>query len=229
MNKAAEFRSGDGEDQEIVLRLLTAVEHDPTVTQRRIADEFGIALGLVNAYLKRCVKKGLIKINAVPARRYAYYLTPHGFAEKAKLTSRYLSHSFSFFRNARRECSDVFAECHDRGWSRVLLAGTGDLAEIMVLCASESGIKLCGVVEPKAPEGSMLVTVPVVADFNAANAVDAVVISALEDVEAVYARAVECFPRERVFVPKLLGFARQPVAPRDEAPGVMNPQDWTAG
>ena len=37
----------------IVLGLLTSVEADGARSQRRIAAELGIALGLVNAYLKR--------------------------------------------------------------------------------------------------------------------------------------------------------------------------------
>ena len=43
----------------------------------------GVALGLANSYLKRCIRKGFIKITEAPANRYLYYLTPQGFAEKA--------------------------------------------------------------------------------------------------------------------------------------------------
>src|ERR1700757_3071756 len=92
----------------IVLGLLNSVESDGARSQRRIAAELGIALGLVNAYLKRCVKKGLVKVHDAPARRYAYYLTPQGFAEKSRLTVQYLSDSFSFFRLAKADCAHVF-------------------------------------------------------------------------------------------------------------------------
>src|ERR1700738_702083 len=95
------------ENERIVLDLLTSVEHDGDRSQRHIAAELGIALGLVNAYLKRCVKKGLVKVHDAPARRYAYYLTPQGFAEKSRLTVEYLSSSFSFFRLAKADCAHV--------------------------------------------------------------------------------------------------------------------------
>ena len=75
----------------IILGMLSAVERDSNVTQRHLARELGIALGLANAYLKRCAKKGFIKIRQVPLNRYAYYLTPRGFAEKSRLTAEYLS------------------------------------------------------------------------------------------------------------------------------------------
>src|SRR4051812_34363576 len=112
----------NGEDERIVLNLLNSVD-DGARSQRRIAEELGIALGLVNAYLKRCVKKGLVKVSEAPARRYAYYLTPQGFAEKSRLTVDYLSSSFSFFRRARADCSRVLAEVVASGSSGVVLAG----------------------------------------------------------------------------------------------------------
>src|SRR5882757_10140192 len=93
------------ENKRIVLGLLNSVEHDGEQSQRRIAAELGIALGLVNAYLKRCVKKGLVKVSEAPARRYAYYLTPKGFNEKSRLTVEYLSSSFIFFRQAKADCA----------------------------------------------------------------------------------------------------------------------------
>lgn len=83
-------------DNGIILGLLKSVEQDGGRSQRRLAAELGIALGLVNAYLKRCVSKGLVKVQNVPARRYAYYLTPKGFAEKSRLTVNYLTSSLIF-------------------------------------------------------------------------------------------------------------------------------------
>ena len=67
---------------ETLLGVLNVIERDSQTSQRLISSELGVALGLANAYLKRCVRKGLIKISQVPRRRYAYYLTPQGFAEK---------------------------------------------------------------------------------------------------------------------------------------------------
>src|SRR5580765_1142755 len=129
--------SGDREEEErIVLNLLNSVD-DGAQSQRRIAEELGIALGLVNAYLKRCVKKGLVKVPDAPARRYDYYLTPQGFTEKSRLTVQYLSDSFSFFRLAKADCAIVLEAAKAAGFSRLVLAGKSDLAEIAILCTVE--------------------------------------------------------------------------------------------
>ena len=78
---------GKADEAEITLGILNAVHQNERITQRSVAQELGIALGLANAYLKRCAKKGLIKVSQAPANRYAYYLTPQGFAEKSRLTA----------------------------------------------------------------------------------------------------------------------------------------------
>src|SRR6185295_9829969 len=109
------IRENESGDDRILLGLLESVERDGGQSQRRIASELGIALGLVNAYLKRCVKKGLVKVSEAPARRYAYYLTPQGFAEKSRLTVEYLSYSFGFFRKAKADCSELFRSAKVRG------------------------------------------------------------------------------------------------------------------
>src|SRR3546814_593722 len=90
-------------EAELTRGLLRAVQENSALTQRSMARELGIALGLANAYLKRCVRKGYIKVRQAPPNRYAYYLTPQGFAEKTRLTSEYLSSSFRFFRRARSQ------------------------------------------------------------------------------------------------------------------------------
>ena len=115
----------------------------------RFRRELGVALGLANAYLKRCVGKGWIKVSQAPARRYAYYLTPNGFAEKARLTAEYFSYSFTFFRRAREQMSQLMAQCAANGWTRIAFAGASELAEVGTLCAHDFPIKLVGVVDEK--------------------------------------------------------------------------------
>ena len=193
------------DNQRIVLGLLQSVEHDGGQSQRRLAAELGIALGLVNAYLKRCVKKGLVKVSEAPARRYAYYLTPNGFAEKSRLTVEYLGISFSFFRQARAECAEIFAAVHARGFQRVVVAGVSDLAEIARICALEAGIDIVAIVDADA-KSATFVGVPVVASFaQVGSPFDAVVVTDLGAPHEVFEAAAALVGVERVLVPKMLG------------------------
>jgi DNA-binding MarR family transcriptional regulator len=198
-------RNGEPDNARIVLGLLESVERDGAQSQRKLAAELGIALGLVNAYLKRCVKKGLVKIGQAPARRYAYYLTPHGFAEKSRLTVEYLSSSFSFFRRAREDCSSVLAAARAQNWNRVVLIGVSDLAEIAIICALEHGMTIVAAVDPASPR-TRFVGAPVVNSLDAVDTeFDAVLVTDLQATRRLVEAAAAHVGAARVLVPAMLG------------------------
>jgi DNA-binding MarR family transcriptional regulator len=203
-------------DGRIMLGLLKALDSDGARSQRDLAAELGIALGLVNAYLKRCVKKGLVKVAAVPRRRYAYYLTPEGFAEKAQLTARYLATSFSFLRRARAECAELFDRAAEQGLHRFALSGAGEFAEIAVLSALGSDVTIVAVVDAHAT-AERVAGVPVATDFaELRDRVDAVLVTGIAAPEQAATAALAAFGPARVFIPPLLGVAP---APRVGEPG----------
>ena len=148
-DRAIEDDSVEG-DGDITLEMLHAVERDARVSQRTLASSLNIALGLTNAYLKRCIKRGLVKVKKIPPNRYSYYLTPAGFSEKTRLTARYLSSSFSFYRRARNQCDALLQEAADAGQRRVALVGSGELAEIALLCTLQYDLEVVAVVDQDA-------------------------------------------------------------------------------
>lgn len=197
----------DARDSEngIILGLLKSLDEDGGRSQRRLAAELGIALGLVNAYIKRCVSKGLIKVQNVPARRYAYYLTPKGFAEKSRLTVTYLSQSFSFFRQAKSDCVAMFEAAKSRGLRAVVLMGRSDLAEIAVLCAIESGVEIVALIDAETKPGRFL-GIPLVTSIDAVDGnFDAVVITDLVGAYESWTLAAAAVGGDRVLLPRLLG------------------------
>jgi len=205
---AAPTESGTLEqDEAITLGVLNAVEGNSALTQRSVARDLGIALGLANAYLKRAARKGWIKIQQVPPNRYAYYLTPKGFAEKSRLTAQYLSISFNFFRHARQQCAGLFAECAARGWRRVALAGAGDLAEIAALCAAEQKIEIAGIID-RLQAGGMFAGLPVVAERAELGLTDGVILTDLAQPQDTFDALATAFGAELVLAPALLNISR---------------------
>ncbi len=180
-----------------------SVESDRLITQRSLAKELGIALGLANAYLKRCVKKGYVKVTSVPPRRFAYYLTAEGFVEKSRLTGEYLRYSFSFFRDARAQCGALFERCAENNWGRVGLAGAGELGEIALLCAAEYPVTVAGFIDGRTERKEHL-GLPVVKSVSELGAVDAVIVTEVTQPQATFDALVKVMPRERLLVPTLL-------------------------
>ena len=200
-------KSADAEKTRIMLGLLELVERGGEQSQRRLASELGVALGLVNAYLKRCINKGLVKVSEAPARRYAYYLTPHGFTEKSRLTVEYLSASLSLFRQAKKDCTSALETARARGFSRIAILGVSDLAEIAAICALDTGITIAGVVDPES-DLPRFVGVPVTKVFDdVAGSVDAVLVTDSRTTRATAAAAVARFGADRVLIPQLLARA----------------------
>ena len=207
MPRSVPTDQGNSLETQATLHLLSDVERDSFLSQRRFAMRFGIAVGLTNAYVKRCIKKGWIKMNRVPARRYAYYLTPKGFSEKSRLVADYLYGSLDFFRTARRQCVEALHECERQGWRRVALAGDSELAEIATLAARETGVELVAVVAPgrNEPEFAGL---PVVAGVAALDDVDALLVTDINDPQAVYDGLADEFSEARIITLPVLHISR---------------------
>jgi predicted transcriptional regulator len=190
-------------EQEIMLELLGAVERGD-VTQRRLSRELGIAVGLVNAYIKRCISKGLIKVRQVPPRRYAYYLTPKGFLEKSRLVADYFIYSFEFFRRARDSCKAALLAAAEAGQHRIALVGISELTEIATIVATESEVEIIAVVDPKWPKSRFL-RIPVYQQLaEVLPQVDAVLVTTLAESRAAYETAVNAFGPTRVHIPSII-------------------------
>ncbi len=208
-------------DPAIMLELLSAVELDSNHSQRSLSRQLGIALGLANAYVRRCVRKGVIKVRQAPLNRYVYYLTPMGFGEKARLTAEYLSVSFTFFRDARAECAALFEHCAAKGLHSLALAGQGELAEIAILSAGDTNTNVVCVID-KASAGASCADRPVVADLKSAQALaveglDAVVITDVRAPQVTYKVICEAagkngLPVQNVFAPAILRITGRPSA-----------------
>jgi len=135
------------DDDGRTLHMLELLHRDGRLTQRELARKLNIALGLVNLSLKRLMHQEMIKVKRLSARRFSYLLTPHGMAEKGRLSARYLADSFSMYRSARRACLRTLVALRDRGLKRVVLYGTGELAEAAFITIQELGLTLVAVAD----------------------------------------------------------------------------------
>jgi hypothetical protein len=169
--------------------------------------------------IRRCVRRGLIKMRQVPLNRYADYLTPQGFGAKSRLTAEYLAVSFNFFRRARVDCADLFERCAASGWRNTALYGAGDLAEMAILSAGEAGIETLCVIDLERA-GRRCAGVPVVLGIAAAqvlsgaNGLDGIVLNTQAPQARFDALPVSAnlhgISASRVAAPSLLGISTAP-------------------
>jgi len=139
--------NGMDDEARRTLHILEEVSKNHQISQRALSERLGVALGLTNLYLKRLIKKGYIKVKGIPGKRYLYYLTPTGFAEKTSLSVQYMQFSWNFFQGIRAQWRDQFQRLGSEGVQRVVLCGTGELAELAYLTLRESELEVVAVVD----------------------------------------------------------------------------------
>jgi len=132
------------------LEILTAIGEGRPLSQRALAERVGIALGLVNLYLRRLSRKGYVKITEFPTKpaarkRLRYLLTAKGLTEKSRLTYEHMLYSLHLFRRTRETLRGSLALMAGRGMKRVALYGPGEAAELAYLTLKEFGLEPIGV------------------------------------------------------------------------------------
>lgn len=133
------------------LRLLEALAEDADVRQVDLAERLGVAVGTVNWLLKRLTRKGYVKAKRVGQWRWRYLLTPAGFAEKTRLTRRYIQSSMELYRATRRRARELLGELRERGYRSVQVEGEpgNDLVDVCRLTCLE--LEMAVTDEPSQP------------------------------------------------------------------------------
>jgi DNA-binding MarR family transcriptional regulator len=162
------------------LKVLEAITENEVTTQRSLASQLGIALGLTNLYLKRLVRKGYIKCVNVRSNRVKYLITLTGIAEKTRLTYEFMEYSLQIYRKSRAHLRTMLQPYAQRPGARVAIYGTGEAAELAYLCLREFGMEPAAVFDDQ--ETRPFFNIPVQAiRRHAGVAFDAVIVARLAE------------------------------------------------
>ncbi|MDI7261092.1 MAG: winged helix-turn-helix transcriptional regulator [Thermodesulfobacteriota bacterium] len=134
-------------DQVRDLRILEELERNPIISQRKLSNKFGIALGVTNACLKRMARKGWIRIRDLNRRKIEYGLTPRGFEEKARLTFRLISSTVQHYSALKKIIAERLLEMQRDGMRRIVFYGLSDEMEVAYITLQGVNLKLVGIVE----------------------------------------------------------------------------------
>ena len=170
-------------------------------TQRELASSLNISLGLVNAFIKRIVRKGYFKVTTIPGRRVRYLFTPKGLAEKSRLTAEYFRYSLAYYGEIRHRMNGLAVELEEKGVKKVALIGTGELAELFCLSMQESGIGISQVISINNDKHEFLgYSVEAMADLRA-DSFDVVCVMALDGNEQMLDQIEKLgIPESKIFV-----------------------------
>jgi EPS-associated MarR family transcriptional regulator len=100
--------------EDTYFRVMRILQENPDLTQRELADKFGLSVGGLNYCLNALIKKGFVKMaNFYKSKnkfKYVYLLTPQGIAEKVALTSQFLNRKIEEFDALKAEIEMLKAE-----------------------------------------------------------------------------------------------------------------------
>ena len=202
MNKEYIMTNKNYKRNDMTLDLLSAVEADSSITQRSLSRELGIALGLTNSYLKKCIDKGLVKIKQVPANRYTYYLTPRGFSEKSRLTAEYFRSSFSFYRKAKNDFTKIMENCVKNKKFNILLSDISELAEIAIIISFSTDINIIGILGHS--DKKNINGIPINEDIKFFKNFDKIIITDISDTKARYDYLSKFISTKKIIIPNSL-------------------------
>ena len=129
------------------LQLMNELEQDDSLSQRELAGRLGVAVGLVNSYLKNLAAKGFLRVKNYPRNRYAYLLTPKGLAEKSRLAYQHLHYFNNLYTVVRQDYLTLFRKLQENGTDAVIFCGVDEVAEIAYLSLQEAGLELVDVID----------------------------------------------------------------------------------
>lgn len=177
-------------DEIIALKILDELAEDSDITQRTLSEKLGIALGLVNTYIKHFVKKGYIRITQFPKARYKYLLTPEGIAEKSRLVYKHLSYYNNLFKTVREDSLKLFKKLEKKGVKELVFCGVDEAAEISYLSLKETNIKLVDVYDFDFKKRFLDMKVKSIEDIDK-DVINYIFISTLKNKKIIFEKLVE--------------------------------------
>jgi len=100
---------------EKITDVLTILDRENSPSQREIAKQTGFSVGLVNTLIKKCAKKGLVKIERLNSRNIKYILTPEGIKEKTQKTIDYIKRSYQAIQQLQNRVTELALKHSNEG------------------------------------------------------------------------------------------------------------------
>ena len=170
-------------------------------SQRQLARQQDISLGLVNSFIKRLAHKGYFKVTHIPKNRVKYILTPKGMAEKSRLTYEYIKLSYVFFKDARKKMQKLLKDLESQGVKWVIFSGVTELAEIAHLSLQYTNIELAAVLDDLNVGKRFFDHKVQPANLLKSIGHDRIILTSTEPLDVIKNRLEEqCFSRDRVVI-----------------------------
>lgn len=119
--------------------ILHIIAENPSINQRKIAEKAKISLGQANFLIKKCVKKGLVKIEGQSPKSLQYNLTPKGIKEKAELTLKYIKLSYAAVVKLADKVAEIAKDYIDHNIEIYIIDSKDEMTQIVKIGLEKAG------------------------------------------------------------------------------------------
>ncbi|MFH5881240.1 winged helix-turn-helix transcriptional regulator [Liberiplasma polymorphum] len=118
--------------------ILDLIEKDANITQREISKTIGVAVSMINSYVDKYEKNGLIKRKKHSTKHVEYFVTKKGVERRKLLNIWYLKSAQSVYQSATNNILEFLNELVKKGYRSILLYPAGEVAEIILKVINET-------------------------------------------------------------------------------------------
>ena len=136
------------------LDTLLELKKNPSTTQRSLSRKLNISLGLTNSILQNLIHRGLIKAKKMTGRKILYLITPKGMVQATNFIYDRVRETQHYYQYTKDLLTTHFTNLYDKGTRKVVVYGTGQLAEITYLSLLDSPLRLHSIITDDPPSPS---------------------------------------------------------------------------
>jgi DNA-binding MarR family transcriptional regulator len=129
------------------LSVLMAIHDSPRLSQHKIARITHLSSSMVNNYIKKLQKEGLIQVTGSTNRTQGYHLTPAGQGKLFALILDYSAEIIQIYSAAKKQVAERLHRFHSEGIRSIALFGAAETAEVVHAALKETPLTVTGIVD----------------------------------------------------------------------------------
>ncbi len=127
------------------LRILKEIDSDPDITQAELARRCALSVAMVNNYMKELGDRGFLEFRRKNTKTISYYVTPTGKEAVDATRTELLKELINLLTDAKEQVKEIILSQSHRELRRVVLYGSGILAEIAFHALESIKVNVIGV------------------------------------------------------------------------------------
>ncbi len=127
------------------LRILQEIDSDPDITQAQLARRCALSVAMVNNYMKELGDRGFLEYRRKNSKTISYYVTDAGKEAADATRGELLQELIRLLSDAKEQVKEIILSQAHRKLHRVVLYGSGILAEIAYHALEAAQVDVIGV------------------------------------------------------------------------------------